>query len=175
MNLTKDQKKQKSQDLSSEIQTAGTLFFTAYQGLKFVDMAELRALLKPAGAKFRVERNAIVEHALRQANIEGADSKLFQGPTAIAVGGDIAAVAKALVDFQKKFAALKLRACYSDGVWYGEEQVKQLATIGSREDNLSKLAGALYSAVAQSAQVLQAPIRDLAYVVKAVEDKANGK
>lgn len=133
MNLTKDQKKQKSQDLSSEIQNAGTLFFTAYQGLKFVDMAALRALLAPTGAKFRVERNAIVEHAIRQANIEGADSKLFQGPTAIAVGGDIAAVAKALVDFQKKFAALKLRACYSDGVWYNEEQVKQLATMVPRK------------------------------------------
>lgn len=175
MNLTKDQKKQKSQNLATEITAAGTLFFTAYQGLKFVDMAELRAQLLPAGAKFRVERNAIVDHALRQAKIEGADEKLFQGPTAVAVGGDIASVAKTLVDFQKKFAALKLRACYSDGVWYNEEQVKQLATIGTKEDNLSKLAGVLYSTVAQSAQVLQAPIRDLAYVVKAVEDKQNGK
>ena len=45
MNLTKDQKKQKSQDLASEITTTGTLFFTSYQGLKFVDMAELRATL----------------------------------------------------------------------------------------------------------------------------------
>lgn len=175
MNLTKDQKKQKSQDLASEITTCGTLFFTAYQGLKFVDMAELRKQLAPTGAKFRVERNAIVQHAIRQANVEGADEKLFQGPTAIAVGGDIAAVAKTLVDFQKKFAALKLRACYSDGVWYSEEQVKQLATIGTKEENLSKLAGALYNAVAQSAQVLQAPIRDFAYVIKAVEDKQNGK
>ena len=171
MNLTKDQKKQKSQDLASEITAAGTLFFTAYQGLKFVDMAELRAQLVPTGAKFRVERNAIVEHAIRQANVEGADSKLFQGPTAIAVGGDIAAVAKAWVDFQKQFAALKLRACYSDGVWYNEEQVKQLATIGTKEENLSKLAGVLYSTVAQSAQVLQAPIRDFAYVIKALEEK----
>ena len=171
MNLTKDQKKQKSQDLAAEITKGGSLFFTAYQGLKFTDMAELRVALAPTGAKFRVARNAIVEHAVAQAKIEGADAKLFQGPTAIAVGGDIAAVAKALVDFQKKNAALKLRACFADGVWYDESQVKQLATIGTKEENLSKLAGALYNAVAQSAQVLQAPIRDFAYVIKALEDK----
>ena len=171
MNLTKEQKKQKSLDLSSEITNAGTIFFTAYQGLKFVDMADLRTKLAPTGAKFRVERNAILDHAVRQAKIEGADEKLFQGPTAVAIGGDVAAVAKTLVDFQKTQAALKLRACYSDGVWYSEEQVKQLATIGTKEENLSKLAGALYSAVAQSAQVLQAPIRDFAYVIKALEDK----
>jgi large subunit ribosomal protein L10 len=66
---------------------------------------------------------------------------------------------------------LKLRACYSEGVWYNEAQVKQLSTIGTKEENLSKLAGALYNAVAQSAQVLQAPIRDFAYVIKALEDK----
>lgn len=171
MNLTKEQKKQKSQDLSSEITNSGTIFFTAYQGLKFVDMADLRVKLAPTGAKFRVERNTILDHAMRQAKIEGADEKLFQGPTAVAIGGDVAAVAKVLVDFQKNQAALKLRACYSDGTWYDEKQVKQLATIGTKEENLSKLAGALYNAVAQSAQVLQAPIRDFAYVIAALENK----
>lgn len=171
MNLTKEQKKQKSLDLSAEITKGGTIFFTAYQGLKFVDMADLRSKLAPTGAKFRVERNAILDHAMRQAKIEGADEKLFQGPTAVAIGGDVAAVAKTLVDFQKTQAALKLRACYSEGTWFSEEQVKQLATIGTKEENLSKLAGALYNAVAQSAQVLQAPIRDFAYVIKALGDK----
>jgi len=170
MNLTKEQKVEKSQNLSKEIKTAGVLFFVSYQGLKFGDMAALRTALSPTGAKFRVEKNAIVNFAVKNAGIEGADAKLFQGPTAIAVGGDVAAVAKELVDFSKKFEALKLRSCYSDGVWYNEAQVKQLASIGSKSDNLSKLAGALYGAVAQSAQVLQAPLRDLAYVLKAVED-----
>lgn len=45
MNLTKEQKKQKSQELSAEITQAGTIFFTAYQGLKFVDMAALLSLI----------------------------------------------------------------------------------------------------------------------------------
>lgn len=169
MILSKEQKVEKAKSLSKEIKDAGILFFTSYQGLKFTDMAGLREKLVPAGAKYRVEKNSIVSHAVKNAGIEGADEKYFKGPTAIAIGGDIAAVAKTLVDFQKTAEALKLRACYADGVWYGEAEIKQLATIGSKEDNLSKLAGAMYSAVAQSAQVLQAPIRDLAYVLKAVE------
>ncbi|WP_428897115.1 large subunit ribosomal protein L10 [Parelusimicrobium proximum] len=169
MNLTKQQKVEKAQDLSKEIKEAGVLFFASYQGLKFVDMADLRAKLTPTGAKFRVERNSVLNHAIQNAKIEGANEEYFKGPTAVAIGGDIAAVAKTLVDFQKGFEALRLKACYSDGVWYSEKDIKQLATIGSKEDNISKLAGAMYSAVAQSAQVLQAPIRDLAYVLKAVE------
>jgi len=169
MNLTKQQKVEKAQDLSKIIKDKGVLFFTSYQGLKFKEMAELRVKLVPTGGTFRVERNSVLDHAVKNAKIDGADEKNFKGPTAVVIGGDIAAVAKALVDFQKTFAALKLRACFDGATWYNEGQIKQLATIGSKEDNLSKLAGALYGAVAQSAQVLQAPLRDFAYVLKAVE------
>lgn len=114
-----------------------------------------------------------MEHALKEAGVEGVDLSLLKGPTAVAIlkeNGDVALSAKSLADFNKKNEAFKIRAAYTDGTWYNDAQVKLLATLGSREDNLSKLAGALYSVVAQSAQVLQAPIRDFAYVIKAVED-----
>ncbi len=173
MNLTKQQKEERSQNLAQEIKQSAGIFFTAYQGLKFQDIAVLRVELSNAKCKFRVERNSILEHALKEAGVEGVDQSLLKGPTAVAIlkeNGDVALSAKSLADFNKKNEAFKIRAAYTDGTWYNDAQVKLLATLGSREDNLSKLAGALYSVVAQSAQVLQAPIRDFAYVIKAVED-----
>ncbi|MBQ4493692.1 MAG: 50S ribosomal protein L10 [Elusimicrobiaceae bacterium] len=173
MNLTKEQKKERSQSLASEIKQSAGIFFTAYQGLKFKELAGLRESLSNAKCKFRIERNAILTHALKNAGIEGVDENLLKGPTAVAIlkeDGDVAMSAKSLADFTKQNAAFKIRAGYTDGVWYDEAKIKILATIGSKEENLSKFAGALYNAVAQSAQVLQAPIRDLAYVLKAVED-----
>jgi large subunit ribosomal protein L10 len=173
MNLTKEQKKERSQGLAKEIKQSAGIFFTAYQGLKFRDIAGLRETLVPAKCKLRVERNSILEFALKDAGVEGVDGALLKGPTAIAIlkeDGDIALSAKSLADFSKTNEAFKIRAGFTDGVWYSESQVKILATLGSREDNLSKLAGALYSVVAQGARVLQAPIRDFAYVLKAVED-----
>lgn len=173
MNLTKQQKQERSQTLAQEIKQSAGVFFTAYQGLKFQDIAVLRAELSKAKCKFRIERNSILDHALKEAGVEGVDQALLKGPTAVAIlkeSGDVALSAKSLADFGKKNEAFKIRAGYTDGTWYNEAQVKVLATLGSREDNLSLLAGALYNAVAQSAQVLQAPIRDLAYVLKAVED-----
>ncbi len=173
MNLTKEQKKERSQSLAEEIKQSAGIFFTGYQGLKFTELAGLRASLSDAKCRFRIERNSILFHALKNAGVEGVDESLLKGPTAIAIlkeDGDVALAAKGLADFGKKMEAFKIRAGYTDGVWYDEAKVKVLATVGSREENLSKLAGALYSAVAQSAQVLQAPIRDFAYVLKAVED-----
>jgi len=173
MNLTKEQKKERSQNLAEEIKQSAGIFFTAYQGLKFQDIASLRVKLADANCKFRVERNSILEFALKNAGVEGVDEALLKGPTAIAIlkeGGDVALSAKSLADFSKANEAFKIRAGFTDGVWYNDTQVKMLATLGSKEDNISKLAGVLYSLVAQSAQVLQAPIRDFAYVLKAVED-----
>jgi Ribosomal protein L10 len=173
MNLTKKQKEERSQNLAEELKHSAGIFFTAYQGLKFQDIAGLRANLSDAKCKFRVERNSILDFALKNAGVEGTDQSLLKGPTAVAIlkeDGDLSLSAKSLADFNKKNAALKIRAAYSNGTWYTEAQVKMLATLGSREENLSKLAGALYNSVAQSAQVLQAPIRDLAYVLQAVKD-----
>lgn len=173
MNLTKQQKQERSQNLAEEIKQSAGIFFTAYQGLKFQDIAVLRGKLADAKCKFRVERNSILEFALKNAGVEGVDAALLKGPTAIAIlkeGGDVALSAKSLADFSKANEAFKIRAGFTDGVWYNDTQVKMLATLGSREDNLSKLAGVLYGMVAQSAQVLQAPIRDFAYVLKAVEN-----
>lgn len=176
MNLTKEQKVERSQKLAEEIKQSAGIFFTAYQGLKFTELADLRKNLSDAKCKFRIERNSILDHALKNAGVVISDESLLKGPTAVAIlkeGGDVAMSAKGLADFSKKFEAFKIRAGYTEGEWYSEAQVKQLATLGSKEDNISKFAGALYSAVAQSAQVLQAPIRDLAYVLKAVEDSKN--
>lgn len=174
MNLTKEQKKERSLSLSQDLKEAAGIFFTAYQGCKFTELAGLRAKLADAKCKFRVERNSILDHALQQAGIEGVDASLLKGPTAVAIlkkDGDVAMSAKGLSDFAKANQAFKIRAGFTDGTWYDEAQVKVLATLGSKEENIGKLANALYSVVASSAQVLNAPIRDFAFVLEAVKGK----
>jgi len=173
MNLTKDQKKEKSQKLAEDLKNASGVFFASFQGLKFVEISDLRQKLSPANCKFKVERNSILTHAFEQSGISGVKEELLKGPTAIGLQkeGDVAAAAKVLSDFAKEFEALRIKACYSDGNWFTADDVKKLATLGTREENISKLAGSLYSSVSQIASVLQAPIRDLAFALKAVEAK----
>ena len=104
MNLTKEQKKERSSSLASDIKEAAGIFFTAYQGCKFTELAGLRGKLADAKCKFRVERNSILEHALKQAGIEGVDASLLKGPTAVAIlkkDGDVALSAKGLPEFAK--------------------------------------------------------------------------
>ena len=173
MKLTKEQKKEVSKQLGETLKASGNIFFTNYQGLKFVEMDELRKSLRPMKAKYRIVRNTTLGHALKEAGIDLKDPSLLKGPAAIlfAPGDDPVAPAKALIKFAKTAEAMKLRGGYIGGVWMTPEECKALAELGSKPELAGKLANALYSAVAQGAWVLAAPIRDLVLVLKAVEEK----
>lgn len=174
MNLTKDQKKQRSAKLADEFKGASSIFFASYQGLKFQDLAGLREKLVPAQCKFTVTRNSIVNHALKGAGMPASpNAAIAKGPTAIAIQetGDIVEVARVLVAFEKGNPALKLKGCYSSSTWFTTDECKRLATLGTKTEMVSQLLGALQGNLTAAAGVLQAPIRDFAYVLKAVEEK----
>jgi large subunit ribosomal protein L10 len=83
------------------------------------------------------------------------------GPTAIIFSsGDIIAPAKIVSDFAKKNTKLEVKAGVVEGKVVGQEQIKALAELPSREGLLSMLLS-----------VLQAPVRNFALAVKAVSEK----
>lgn len=173
MKLSKAEKKEGSKQLAETIKASGSIYFAGFQGLKFVELADLRAQLRPHKGGCRVVKNSLLEHALKQAGIEGAAKEITAGPNAVVLGktDDPVGVAKVLVKFAKDFPNLKLKAAYVGGKWLAGGDVQKLSQIGSRPEVLAKLAGVLYSSVAQSAGVLAAPIRDFVLVLKALEDK----
>ena|SRR5581483_6930035 len=173
MKLTKQQKKEISRQMAEALKKAPHLYFTQYQGLKFVELAELRKKLKPLNAKYSVVKNSLVDYALKDAGISGVAEETLKGPVGLVVGQgtDPVAAAKVLVAFAKEFPKLKLRAGYVDGSWLDAAACARLSTLGTKPELLSMLVGTLYSAVSQAASVLQAPIRDLALTLKALEEQ----
>lgn len=171
MKLTKNEKIEKAKILAESLKKAPHLFFTEFQGLKFVELDELRAKLRPLRCRYAVVKNSLIRYALKNAGVDGADEKLLKGPVGIVVSEseDPVAAAKVLATFAKQFPQLKIKAGFVTQKWMTPAQCQQLSTLGSRPELLAKLAGTLYSAVAQSAGVLQAPIRDLVLVLSALE------
>ena len=173
MKLTKQQKTEISKQMAETLKKSPHLYFTHYQGLKFVELAELRKKLKPFGCKYQVVKNSLVDYALKGAGISGVAEETLKGPVGLVVGQgtDPVAAAKVLASFAKEFPKLKLRAGYVEGQWLDAAACSRMSMLGTRPELLSALAGTLYSAVSQAAGVLQAPIRDLALVLKAVEEQ----
>jgi large subunit ribosomal protein L10 len=177
MKLTKKQKQEKSKDLSAKLAASPHLFFTEYQGLKFVELDELRAKLRPLRCRYAVVKNSLVRYALKNAGIENGDVKLLKGPIGMVVSEseDPVAPAKVLAAFAKQYPLLKVKAGFVSQKWMTPAECQTLSTLGSKAELLSKLAGTLYTTVSQSAGVLQAPLRDLALVLKALETKRQGE
>ena len=83
------------------------------------------------------------------------------GPNAIAFSNeDVVAPAKILNDFAKKNDKLEIKAGVIEGAIASEEDVKALAELPSRDGLLSMLLS-----------VLQAPMRNLAAITKAVAEQ----
>ena len=173
MKLTKQQKVEGSKKFAQAIQESPSVYFAGYQGLKFVELADLRAQLRPAKSNCRVVKNSTLRYALKQAGISSGEAKVVAGQNAVILGktDDPVSTAKILFKFSKEFPNLKIKAAYVGSKWMSAEDCKRLSQLGSKPELLAQLAGALYSAVAQSAGVLAAPIRDFVLVLKALEDK----
>lgn len=173
MKLSKKEKTERSAKLGAGIRDAQNIFFTEYQGLKFIELAELRAKLRPLRCRYSVMKNSILRYALKAAGIEGADPKLVKGPVGLVVsaGDDPVAASKVLAQFAKEFPKLKVKAGLVSRQWMTQADCQKLATLGTKPELLAKLAGALHSTVAQAAGVLQAPIRDLILTIRALEEK----
>lgn len=173
MKPTKDQKKEASKKLSETLKGSPFIYFTAYQGLKFHDLASLRSKLKSHKCSYRIVKNSQLAHALKQAGIEGVDAKLLDGPNAVIIanGDDPVGPAKVLAQFAKEFPALKIKAGFVDAQWMASADCERLSKLGSKQELVGQIACVLYSTLSQSAAVLAAPIRDFVLVLKALEEK----
>ena len=111
----------------------------------------------------KVIKNSILSRAAKKAGLEGLD-EVFTGPTAVAFSNeDVVAPAKIMDEFAKEAKALEIKGGIIEGKVSSLEEITALAKLPNREGLLSMLLS-----------VLQAPVRNVAYAVKAVADKEDG-
>ncbi|EJY50724.1 putative ribosomal protein L10 [Enterococcus faecium 506] len=111
----------------------------------------------------KVIKNSILSRAAKKAGLEGMD-EVFTGPTAVAFSNeDVVAPAKIMDEFAKEAKALEIKGGIIEGKVSSLEEITALAKLPNREGLLSMLLS-----------VLQAPVRNVAYAVKAVADKEDG-
>lgn len=153
-------KQQEVNEVVEKMNAANSLVVVDYLGLSVAEVTELRKQLREAGVEFKVIKNTIMRRALDSQELEYHE-EVFQGPTAVAFGmEDAVAPAKILSDFAKKAEALELKGGILEGEVLSKEEIQQIAKLPNREGLLSMLLS-----------VLQAPVRNVAYAVKAVAEK----
>ncbi len=159
-NAILEQKKQIVADLAEEIKSSASGVVVNYQGITVDNDTALRKSLREAGVKYVVMKNTLTGRACEMCGY-GDMKQYLSGMTAIAISqNDPVAPAKILKEYADKIESFKILAGYIDGEVIDENGVNNLATIPSKEVLLAKFLGSIKS-----------PVYNLAYALKAVEDK----
>ena len=144
--MKRTEKEQLVDDLSAKIKGANALYYTDFTGLNVKRMTELRRRLRKAGVEYVVIKNTL---ALRAASQSGLPSADLRGPTGVVIGSDPVAAAKVLSDFARENEQRpEVKGGLLEGRPIDTAQVKQLASLPSREQMLAELGAGLQSPMA---------------------------
>ncbi|MBM0867519.1 large subunit ribosomal protein L10 [Staphylococcus auricularis] len=153
-------KKQHVDEIAEQLKNSVSTVIVDYRGLTVEEVTELRSQLREAGVEYKVYKNTMVRRAAEKAGIEGIEEFLV-GPTAIATStDDVVAPAKVIAGFAKEHEALEVKTGVMDGEVISAEQVNTVGSLPSHDGLVSMLLS-----------VLQAPVRNFAYAVKAVGEQ----
>ncbi|MDT2829891.1 50S ribosomal protein L10 [Vagococcus carniphilus] len=152
-------KAQEVEVVTAKLKEAASVVVVDYRGLTVDEVTELRKQLREANVEMKVIKNGILRRAAEAAGLEGMGD-VFVGPTAVAFSNDdVVAPAKIMNDFAKEAKALEIKGGIVEGNVSSVEEIVALAKLPNREGLLSILLS-----------VLQAPVRNVAYAVKAVSE-----
>ena len=145
--------------VAEKMKAAASIVVVDSRGLTVEQDTVLRRNLRESGVEFKVIKNSILTRAAEKAGL-GDMKDLFVGPSAVAFSNeDVVAPAKIINDFAKDAEALEIKGGAIEGAVSSKEEIVALASLPNREGLLSMLLS-----------VLQAPVRNVAFAVKAVAD-----
>src|ERR1700691_1182975 len=170
MALTKAKKAVQIDHLAHELEGSTSAIVGTFAKLTVSQDYELRKVVRSAGGRYRVLKNKLAARASKGTKVEQALQGL-KGVSSVAyTSGDPVALAKALSTWMQENAEFTFKLGIVDGHVITVEEVKQLATMPSKETIFSKLLFLINAPAQRLATVINATGRDLAVVInQAVE------
>jgi large subunit ribosomal protein L10 len=172
MALTKAKKAVQIDHLAHELEGSTSAIVGTFAKLTVSQDYELRKVVRGAGGRYRVLKNKLAARASKGTKVEQALQGL-KGVSSVAyTSGDPVVLAKALSTWMVENAEFTFKLGIVDGHVITVEEVKQLATMPSKETIFSKLLFLINAPAQRLATVINATGRDIAVVIhQAVEQE----
>lgn len=172
MAKTRAQKEEIAASIADKFRESKAAAFAQVSGLTMPQADELRAQAKEKGVEVFIAKKTLLHIAAESAEIADIDPKSFEGSiiTAISYDDEVNA-AKVISDFAKKNEVLNLVAGILEGKGIGAEEVKQLASLPTKEMLYAQLVGSLNAPVSGFVNALSGNLRGLVTVLDQVREQ----
>jgi|TARA_B110000259_G_scaffold187825_1_gene243512 large subunit ribosomal protein L10 len=165
------QKEKLVEDLGQIFESSGVVVVSRYEGMTVAEMQDLRAQMREAGGFVRVAKNRLAKIAL-DGKPCASIADYLTGMTVLAYSEDPVAAAKVVQEYSKVNPKLDIL-----GGAMGENEldpagVKAVASMPSREELISSIAGCVVAPASNLAGAIGAPASNIAGIIATIEEKA---
>jgi len=173
MPKSKVQKQEILRSLEKKIERAKSVVFAGFNALEVKDNELLRDQLRQENGEYFVTKKTLLNLAFKNQGVDGLDAKSLDGKlAAIFSYEDEVAAAKILDNFRKdKGQKLYFLGGVMEGKLLSKEEIEAVAKLPSKPELYAKVVGSLNAPISGFVNALAGNLRNLVYVLKAIEEK----
>jgi large subunit ribosomal protein L10 len=173
--MTKEEKAKYIDALAAELSEANVVYLTDTAELTVEAIDAIRRKCFQANVRLKVVKNTLLEKAMER--VEGRDygqlKDTLSGPTSIMFSEVGNVPAKLIEEFRKKGAKPILKGAYiNEAVYIGDDQVKVLTSIKSKEEMIGEIIGLLQSPMKNLVSGLTGAGSKIAGILETLEKRA---
>lgn len=167
MAISREKKEEMVAEYVDNLSRSRAMILADYRGLTVANITQLRQNLREVEGGFHVVKNTLFKRALEESGLP-VPAEHLAGPLAVGFCfGDTPPVAKALVDFAKGLDVLQIKGAILGTSILDADAVKGLADLPPREVLRAQLLAAIEGPMSNLVSVLNAPMREIAQVLRA--------
>jgi large subunit ribosomal protein L10 len=171
--MTKQEKVQEIQDLTSEITSVKNLYLTDIAGLDATQTTALRRACFNSNIRLSVVKNTLLAKAMEASEKDFGELKsVLKGNTSLMISETGNAPAKLIKDFRKKSDKPLLKGAYiEETIYIGDDQIDYLESIKSKEELIGDVISILQSPAKNLILALESGKSNLSGILKTLSER----
>ena len=171
--MTKQEKIQEIEDLTTEISAVKNLYLTDIAGLDAVQTTALRRACFNANIKLSVVKNTLLAKAMEASEKDfGELQSVLKGNTSLMFSEAGNSPAKLIKDFRKKSDKPVLKGAYiEESIYIGDDQIDFLESIKSKDELIGEVITILQSPAKNVILALQSGGSNISGILKTLSER----
>lgn len=173
--MNREQKKQAVINLTEQVNNATNLYLTDSSSLDVATINKFRGKCYENNIKFQVVKNSLLRKAFEASNIDYAPLyDVLVGSTSLMFSETANLPAKVLKEFREENEKPLLKAAFINSeVYLGDEMIKELINLKSKEQLIGEVIGLLQTPIQNVISALNSGGATIAGVVKTLSEREN--